>query len=500
MKANPKEIRLDIKVFFLFSIFWCWQTTLTWAPPFVDESVGDSLLWTVSNLCSLVASILVLISWRAVQNHLSDKRLLILSAALLEAGTLATIAVTSLVGSPHVLWQAGLYLASGFLSSLGILLYDIFLVRLLARCHGEQTRTMVTAGATVLKLLVYLLFANLFNVVIYAGLLLAPLLLCWLLLSKGAIEALACEKAVRASDAPPQSERKQRRMPSARFLAILVVLSFSINFMRRRVSTSGEESVLLDSSIVALMLVFISIGFAMEFLAQKRQTSAISIVVSLYFTSSLFLSQTRLFDSSKIEAALIFACFFLYITMLYRLATGYAERNPKRLVFFAAAAFVCNSLGRFSSEVAWLVQDAIPDSTSVLAYAVTIAAMFFFTLMQSSRSNALNARSFNPNPPASGTGSALTSALNENARLIAVQFRLTKSEHDVLLLTLRGKTYTSIAKQQGVSPNTVKSHLRAIYTKTDCHSAEELFSLVEEADAILEESPPNLPPTPKGAR
>lgn len=62
---------------------------------------------------------------------------------------------------------------------------------------------------------------------------------------------------------------------------------------------------------------------------------------------------------------------------------------------------------------------------------------------------------------------------------LAQKCALTARELDVLLLLARGRNNSYIQEELTLTRNTVKSHIRHIYTKLDVHSQQELIDLVE---------------------
>lgn len=64
-------------------------------------------------------------------------------------------------------------------------------------------------------------------------------------------------------------------------------------------------------------------------------------------------------------------------------------------------------------------------------------------------------------------------------RLIANERTLTSRETDVLLLAARGHNRDSIAKLLFLSKDTIKTHMRNLYSKMDIHSQQELIVLIE---------------------
>jgi DNA-binding CsgD family transcriptional regulator len=56
-------------------------------------------------------------------------------------------------------------------------------------------------------------------------------------------------------------------------------------------------------------------------------------------------------------------------------------------------------------------------------------------------------------------------------------YGFTSREMDVFGKLLQGRSVKKIAEELGISENTVVSHVRHMYHKTDCHSRQELIDL-----------------------
>ena len=67
--------------------------------------------------------------------------------------------------------------------------------------------------------------------------------------------------------------------------------------------------------------------------------------------------------------------------------------------------------------------------------------------------------------------------LQLNAELV-IKYGLTGKEQDVLVRLIHGSTIKEIAAARNIAENTVKSHLKAIFSKTDCKSQATLISQV----------------------
>lgn len=76
--------------------------------------------------------------------------------------------------------------------------------------------------------------------------------------------------------------------------------------------------------------------------------------------------------------------------------------------------------------------------------------------------------------------------IDEACSSVACACNLTNRETDVLRLLARGRTSPFIQEELVLSRNTVKTHVRHIYTKLDVHSQQELISKVEQRKTALE--------------
>lgn len=70
-------------------------------------------------------------------------------------------------------------------------------------------------------------------------------------------------------------------------------------------------------------------------------------------------------------------------------------------------------------------------------------------------------------------------SLEEQCETVIREYGLTNREGDVLKLLARGRTSSIIQEKLFLSHNTIKTHVRHIYTKMDIHSQQELIDKVE---------------------
>lgn len=84
--------------------------------------------------------------------------------------------------------------------------------------------------------------------------------------------------------------------------------------------------------------------------------------------------------------------------------------------------------------------------------------------------------------PLPGEGETAGGALSVSLDEIAGRYFLSAREVDVLALLVAGRSGPYIADHLCISSNTVKTHIRHIYTKLDVHDRQELLDLVHTAD------------------
>lgn len=76
----------------------------------------------------------------------------------------------------------------------------------------------------------------------------------------------------------------------------------------------------------------------------------------------------------------------------------------------------------------------------------------------------------------------LGAMLAQQCAAVVAQYGLSAREADVLGLLARGRDAAYIADELVISKNTVRTHMRNIFSKTGVHSRQELIDLVETAE------------------
>ena len=182
-----------------------------------------------------------------------------------------------------------------------------------------------------------------------------------------------------------------------------------------------------------------------------------------------------------ISTLILFSAYIYLDIILWSLGSHLIKNCQQPAIWVASCPSASLMAGRFIGSAIGF--DAIGDG-AVPANAVVIFSCFAFStvaLYLSSGNNLKNGWGFiKPNDEEGATDREWA------CTLIAEDFKLTGREREVLSLLAAGKTRTEIADELYVTQNTVKTHVRNLYSKLDVHSNEELMRLIAHQQRAFE--------------
>ncbi len=123
-----------------------------------------------------------------------------------------------------------------------------------------------------------------------------------------------------------------------------------------------------------------------------------------------------------------------------------------------------------------------PVQPPAVAVVVPMVCMFASVLLVDNRNMQYGWGVVDPSSVA-----AAPSPAEQGRALLAKTHGLTEREADVLALLAAGRSRRHIGQALCIGEETVKSHVKSIYTKLDVHSKEELISAVEKCSAAVDE-------------
>ncbi|MEG0461497.1 helix-turn-helix transcriptional regulator [Gordonibacter sp.] len=234
--------------------------------------------------------------------------------------------------------------------------------------------------------------------------------------------------------------------------------------LRAAVSLSVLVGYLLCSwrpySILRVALLFMSLGLI--------ASGAIAVLgtASTFVSNCLFLMG--------------YACFDLLIWALI-IMLGY--QSGTSLLRLICVVYAVDQFGILAGTSLGMVTGG---SASIVSSIVLGSALLLLMLGFSSGKNAVKETldkyeiDFATADQALSEASAFASSRGHQGRIteMTAQFFLTSREAEVLSLLMEGRNGPQISEQLHVSENTVKSHIRHIYTKLNVHDRQELLDLV----------------------
>jgi DNA-binding CsgD family transcriptional regulator len=196
---------------------------------------------------------------------------------------------------------------------------------------------------------------------------------------------------------------------------------------------------------------------------------AVNIVLLVGYDSVLFLATYTIITTahrSGLSSHLLMGAFMgaMRLCLLGSLLLGY---------WFGA-----NSRGE---DNAWYIL--------IVFIAIYLLSMVLVFFSRSRKGAAHEPESQQPEPqqPKSDAGATFEDSHAQTCEELARRFGLTSREKEVLAYLGRGRSSAHIGKTLMLSPNTVRAHVRSIYSKLGVHTRQELIDLFdEEAEARVE--------------
>ncbi|WP_172623326.1 response regulator transcription factor [Arabiibacter massiliensis] len=284
-------------------------------------------------------------------------------------------------------------------------------------------------------------------------------------------------------------EALRAKKRNGRRLAAIITASFLYSIVHIGGATLWDGVSSPDSTYLlrAVANLFTTATLFIVFLARGTESPNGLLRTTLLLTTAGLLMQMPFMDGLGAAAFFVFCCgnklfdILIWVLIVETLdalpafagkgfGAAVASKNGGCLVgsFMSQAAVNAAASGNPSSPVVFI-------SLLVLLLMVTL-----LWILSERMSYAIPSKSQLPEayPPNTSEGRREDS-LHRAAMAIASEKGLTSRETEVFLLMARGKNRAAIAKELGISKNTVHTHIIHIYQKTGITEQQELISLIE---------------------
>ena len=300
------------------------------------------------------------------------------------------------------------------------------------------------------------------------------------IVEKGGVGAL--------SGGSEQAEGLKRYFPlKPSLVCYMVVFSLALNYTAMELSSTSNAS-LTGSDGVACIFLSSCILLAClvgEYFANVRGLTVMPAAIAFLATMALLMWMIAGGESSPVVMPLVVAGYFLFVSAIVLRALQEGQIASKSATACIAECIFCNMVGLLLGSLLSRVGYAADGLLTSMIVAAVVCAFFALTMFilpkKTARSLFLVAGSsdtdegLNENPYALD----MERTVRKRAELAGERFSLTEREVDILCYLIRGWTLQSMADEETVSRNTIKTHVTHIYQKMGVHTREECLMLIE---------------------
>ena len=469
-----------------FAAHWTWIWCVFWSSLFYGEGTllgssggagaatglaGIALepLWVTSLLATLVPLAFLLLPCYLPHPLFAVPGLPPLAAVLTALGTVA-ISHPALAGTGD--GASTLYLAGSLLTGVGSGIVVVLWAELLASLGSQRT-----VNYSVVSLLI--------AAVAYLLVRLLPIDVAQLVVALLPLVSMGCFVHFKRSvPRPPRAMRnvRVRAVPPMRMMVIAVFFGVSFGVMKGLIAPVGDEwiGVRDQLNIIAIAGGALAVFVTMSVYKMDFDHLTYQIALPLMAAGFLFLP---LHEPWNVIGTAVhqFGYQYFYIG-LWALGPVLASRGGVPTGWVVGWGLLCIQLGQFVGSVAAAL--ALTVVHGDLGLAMLSAGIVFVILII-----ALFAM---------GSGSAntgwgfvkpmeeadATSDLEKAGTRLARSCRLSPREIEVFFLLAKGRNRAYIREELVIGDETVKSHVKSIYRKTDVHSQQELIDLLERESGV----------------
>lgn len=489
----------------VFTLYWAWQTCVLYMPVMGAKSSQASSLWYAYNGFACIGYAVVTSIAPRLQKHLNSNISYAVAAACIFLATALELA-SSLLFFEDASLSTLLFVLENILIAMGGTLFTAMRFHLICRLENSLQRSTVLLLGTVFQLLLFTCLANLPAPVIVIALLIIPLALPIVISKANALlkprdvsddtgdsidEAIQSGygKDILFSDGRIKQEGEgdsaRPKLPKIQLLAFFL-LALSLNLIRSEIDFGLAENSLEPTNTIALAMVVVAVAAGIELFAKKWFDVIVSpFSVTALVSVAIFVT---LFDTPLTLYAPAFsaAAFYLFVVLFWQNTARYCEGFPDQTVWVSSITHVVYILGLLIGAFAFRILGETGAAGAMApllfaAYTALIGAFFIFG-KQSRTLDAAKRRGLMLSRQRSSGKNDLADLLRSDCLILAQNHDLTAREFEVLCALSTGRSIKAIADEQGVSENTVKSHVTHIYAKTGIHSREELMGVIFEIE------------------
>lgn len=431
-------------------------------------------IWRTALSVTNILTFFVMASLGARRERLREKDILLFATLCVSSGL---ILLLGQVFAPAF----GLALASGACLGAGTTLLFFCWIRIFANMGTDAAKKVLVFGSALSFAPFSLYLATPSEGILFAVFVMAFATLVLLYCTKGTSEE---------QDAPGETMRPTREVRQKLFKPLLCVAMIGlIAAVISYVVNADTPAAPLDFAQQALLIHLQNIASAsimgICWIALKKDptiTAAYTVVFPIIATTMLLFAVVP--DSMHITLSFISSAFFVVFSMvvpMQSISIAQKRNLPIDFVYGLMAGFLYLAEGIGSTLIGPL-HHAFADTFAqplvlsfLLLYACSLVMFFVLHKQKGSTERVATAATEET------TGDQERDILKEKAESLGSAHGLTARQIEVLNLVAHGYDAPSIAKKLFISENTVRTHLKRIYTLLDVHSKQEIIDSLNAA-------------------
>lgn len=464
------------------SFFWSWFDLVPFSPSLfmAKDGAPDPRLFIISFAAGTLFMAACVASAPLRKRLLEPKTFAALSLA---CGSLGTLAVFLGIGQSEPLFVAGCVLVGAYQGA------GIVLVGSIATCEGTTNALVHLAAALPFNIVSILLAAflqPLASAVFIIVLPMLPTVFYGAYMARGGNRATLVSVAVAQRPAPSVAKGSHRVLGCDRsFLILVLIVTVAFGFANYYATIFEPLDLSGKSYLPIAWRAVTSFAVLVGYLLLSWRPYIILRAGMALIVLGLALSAVAIFlgqGGSPLWASPVFIGFACFDLLIWAIMIMSRYRSDTSLLRIICVVEALDEFGMLMGTVLGLrlgANDGLAAAAYLTLGCLLLAATAIFFRSSSLRKTlkkqevALVDGELEPKT-AGGLG---TETYRESVSKIAARFFLTTRETEVLSLLLAGRNVPFIAEHLHLSDNTVKTHVRHIYTKLDVHNRQELLDL-----------------------
>ena len=261
-----------------------------------------------------------------------------------------------------------------------------------------------------------------------------------------------------------------------RFMGVLTLIYFVNGVMRpSSVAWIGSQLALAPAAITALTAVPSMLAIIVAYaLYRRRPMLTFYIAFPLMALFSLIPSSWDPYSAGFTFCVALVGMEFWFFFIDSIVKDGVSALMCVGLL--QAAQWIGGAAGRWSA----LAQPGAINASTIVLFTLVIVLLIMTGFMTLSRQYAADSE---VDDEGSQESASVGIGLDRRVRAASEQFGLTPREEEILAIWAAGRTSAYIESRLFISKNTVRTHLKHIYTKTSTANREDLMQLLDKLDA-----------------